>query len=363
MATPTPPPAGVTRIDDFAALPDGTPVPRFLMSNGRGLRAEVIALGGIVLRLWTNDRAGHAGNVLLGPADVGPILDGRSPYLGALVGRVGNRIGHAAFTLGGRTYALAANDHPHTLHGGKIGYDKRLWAAEILDTTDGSVALKLTLTDGDGVEGFPGTVRGEVIYTLTPDDAWRIDYRATTDAPTPINLTQHAYFNLKDAGRSTILDHAVTLFAGTYTPSDETLLPSGTIEPVSGTPLDFTQSRPAGREFGRMTNTPRGVDHNFVIDTEGTDLVGLRVAAEVYEPVTGRLMTVATTEPAVQFYTGNFLDGTLVGQDGFAYAQHTGFCLETQHYPNSVNVPAFPDTILRPGQTYQSTTEYRFGAR
>ncbi|HEX8323458.1 MAG TPA: aldose epimerase family protein [Tepidisphaeraceae bacterium] len=352
---------GVTRIDDFGALPDGTPVPRYALSNGRGLRAEVIGLGGIVLRLWTPDRNGNPGNVLLGPADVGQILN-KSPYFGALIGRVGNRIGNAAFRLGDQSYTLAANDGPHSLHGGRVGYDKRLWTVEPQAGADGSAVLKLSLIDPAGTEGYPGTVRVEVVYTLTPANAWRIDYTATTDAPTPINLTQHAYFNLKDAGRSPVLDHVVTLFAQNYTPSDATLLPTGKIEPVRGTPLDYTQPRPIGQAFARLTNTPRGVDHNFVIDTEGTDLIGLRVAADVHELTTGRRMTVATTEPGIQFYTGNFLDNTLVGHDGFAYAQHTGFCLETQHYPNSVNVPAFPSTVLQPGTAYRSTTEYRFAA-
>ena len=352
-----------TRLDDFGKLPDGTSIPRYLLDNGRGLRAEVVALGGVVLRLFAPGRDGASANVLLGPATAGQIVDPKSPYLGALIGRVGNRIGHARFSLDGTAYTLAANDGPHTLHGGKVGYDKRLWQA----TPVGDAALKLSLFDYDATEGFPGDVRVEVTYTLTPENAWRIDYVATTDKATPINLTQHAYFNLKDAGRSPVLDHELQLHATHYTPSDAGLLPTGEIVPVAGTPFDYTTAKPIGRDFDKLTNTPRGVDHNFVIDGGTADTATrsdtLRPAAAVYEPTTGRTMAVWTTEPGVQVYTGNFLDGSYAGHDGFAYAQHTAFCLETQHYPDSPNRPDFPNATLRPGETFRSTTEYRFGTR
>lgn len=352
--------AAVKRLQDFGTLPDGTPVPCYELSNGRGLRAEVIALGGIVIRLCVPDRDGKSENVLLSPANVGQILENETQYLGALIGRVGNRTGNAKFSLDGHAYTLAANDGPHSLHGGLVGYDKRLWDIQPIDAGADAAAIKLTLTDPAGTEGYPGTVKVEVVYTLTADGAWKIDYTATSDAPTPINLTQHAYFNLKDAGKSTVLDHVAAVHAAKYTPSDATLLPTGELLPVAGTPFDFTKAKPIGQDFAQLTNTPRGVDHNFVVDgAAGT----LRPAAEVYEPTSGRRMKVLSTEPGIQFYTGNFLNGTLVGIGGFAYQQHTGFCLETQHYPNSANVPQFPSTILRPGQTYRTTTVYAFDAK
>ncbi|MGN6625182.1 MAG: aldose epimerase family protein [Tepidisphaeraceae bacterium] len=347
----------VKKISDFGVMPDGSPVARYVLDNGRGVRMEVIALGGIVTRLEVPDKAGRSANITLGPTSVEQVLK-TSPYLGALIGRVGNRIGYGRFELNGKTYTLAQNDGKHTLHGGRIGYDKRLWT--LTPASDGSASLTLTLSDPDGTEGFPGTVQVRVVYTLTPTNAWRIEYSATTDQATPINLTQHAYFNLKDAGRSSVLDHVLRVDAADYTPSDATLLPSGEVAKVAGTPFDYTTPKPIGRDFAQLDNTPRGVDHNYVINgAKGT----LRSAAEVHEPTTGRVMQVFTTEPAMQVYTGNFLDGTFTGTDGICYAQHTGFCLETQHAPNSVNQPNFPSTILEPGQTYQTTTEYRFSTR
>ena len=344
--------------DLFGTLPDGTPVPRYVLDNGRGLSAEVIPLGGIVLKLIVPDRSGVARNVLLAPANVTQILDNKTQYLGALIGRVGNRTGNAAFTLDGKDYTLGTNDGPHSLHGGKVGYDKRMWAVEPIDAGANASALKLSWVDPAGTEGYPGTVKVEVVYTLTADNAWRIDYAATTDAVTPINLTHHAYFNLRDTGKSTILDHEAKLHAAAYTPSDATLLPSGEIAPVAGTPFDYRTAKPIGRDFDKLDNTPRGVDHNFVVDGQPG---ALRPAAEIREPVTGRTVRVWTTEPGIQFYTGNFLDGTIAGGDGFAFRQHTGFCLETQGFPNAANTPNFPSIILKPGQTLRSTTEYRFG--
>ena len=346
------------RQDHFGTLPDGTAVPRYTLDNGRGLSAEVIPLGGIVLKLIVPDRSGNGRNVVLAPANVSQILENKTQYLGALIGRVGNRTGNAAFTLDGHTYTLNANDGPHSLHGGKVGYDKRMWTVDVIDAGNVASAIKLSLIDPAGTEGYPGTVNIEVVYTLTADNAWRIDYTATTDAATPINLTHHAYFNLRDAGESTVLDHEAKLHAASYTPSDATLLPSGEIVPVAGTPFDYCTGKPIGRDFDRLDNTPRGVDHNFVVDgPAGT----LRAAAEIREPVTGRTMSVWTTEPGIQFYTGNFLDGTITDGGGLAFKQHTGFCLETQGFPNAANTPGFPSIILKPGQTLRSTTEYRFG--
>ncbi|MBC7784312.1 MAG: galactose mutarotase, partial [Burkholderiales bacterium] len=216
------------------------------------------------------------------------------------------------------------------------------------------------LVDRDGTENYPGTVRVSVVYTLTYAGAWRIEYHATTDQPTPINLTQHAYFNLRDAGQSTVLDHVLRLNCAGYTPSDATLIPTGQVAPVQGTPFDFRSPKPIGRDLRAIDADPQGYDHNFVINDANGEL---REAAEVYEPVTGRSMSVWTTEPGVQFYSGNFLNGTVTGHDATRYAQHTAFCLETQHFPDSPNQPGFPSTILEPGQTYRHTTEYRFAVR
>jgi len=352
--------AGVRQLGDFGKTPTGESVERWELDNGNGLRAEVLNLGGIVLRLDVPDRDGTPANVLLSPKDVGTVFGKAWPYFGAIIGRVGNRIASGRFALDGQTYQLARNDGDiHHLHGGKVGYDRRVWSVTPTPSRDG-VAIKLTWTDVAGTENYPGTVNVSVIYTLTTAGAWRIEYEATTDRATPINLTNHAYFNLKDAGRSTITDHVLRLFAAGYTPSDANLIPTGKVEPVAGTPSDFTTPKPIGQDMRRLGNTPLGYDFNFVIDGPADTL---RQAAEVVEPATGRVMEVWTTEPGVQLYTSNFLDGGPVGLDGIAYAQHSGFCLETQHYPDSPNQPNFPSTILRPGDVYRTTTEHRFSTR
>ena len=355
--------ARVEKVGLFGHTSDGAPVDIWELNNGRELSMRVLSLGGVVLDLHVPDRTGVSGNVVLSPATVEDITTPGGPYLNALIGRVCNRIRAGRFSLDGRDYQVALNDNNrHTLHGGKIGYDKRVWQVRPLSVSDG-VAIELRLTDDGAAEGFPGTVSLCVVYTLTTSGAWRIDYDATTDAPTPINLTQHAYFNLKDAGRTSALGHVVTLHSAHHTPSDATLMPTGEVAPVFATPLDYTTPKPLGADFNRLTCDPVGVDNNFVIDSPSSSSGVLRVCAEVYEPVTGRTLTVRTTEPAVQLYTGNFLDGTMRSPEGFAFEQYHGFCLETQHYPNAINVPTFPSTVLRPGGRFSSTTEYVFGTR
>lgn len=315
------------------------------------IRMRVLTLGGIITHLEVPDRNGTLGDVVLGFDELAP-YETVSPYFGALIGRVGNRIGKGTFSLDGKAYRLAANNGVNHLHGGKVGYDKRVWKA-----TASSESLVLSLVDPDGTEGYPGTVTARVTYTLA-DNLLRIDYEASADAPTPINLTNHTYFNLKDAGASTHFDHELLLECDRYTPVDAGLIPTGEIASVKGTPLDFTSPKPIGRDLLVIDANPKGYDHNMVLARRGSALAR---CARVAEKTTGRVMECWTTEPAVQFYSGNFLDGTITGKRGTVYQQYAGFCLETQHYPDSVNRPGFPDTILRPGQTYRSTTEYRFG--
>lgn len=347
---------GIKQLSDFGTTPDGQTVQRWQLDNGRGLIMEVLNLGGIVTRLSVPDRHGQSVNICLAPADVATIFRPGWPYLGALIGRVANRVANAQFTLNGQTYRLAVNNPPHSLHGGRIGYDRRFWEVTPFHSPEGP-AIRLTLTDLDGTEQYPGTVHVEVTYTLTILGTWRITYSATTDQITPINLTQHAYFNLKDGGRSPITDHLLQMPCTHYTPTDASLIPTGEICPVAGSAHDFTQPKPLGRDFNRLESDPVGYDCNYVIPgPSGT----LRWAASVTEPVSGRSMQVYTTQPGVQLYTGNFLDGSLLGIDGFAYQQHAGFCLETQHYPDALHHPEFPSILLHPGRPYYHTTEYRF---
>lgn len=352
--------AGVKQIADFGTTPDGKPIHRWQLDNGKGVVAEVLNLGGILTSLHVPDRKGASGEILLAPADVPTIFRKVGwPYLNAIIGRVGNRIRDGKFSLDGKHYRLPINDGPNSLHGGLIGYDRRIWDVTPLSVADG-VAIKLSLVDPDGTEGYPGTVKVEVVYTLTHTNAWRIEYTATTDRATPINLTQHAYFNLKDAGRSPITDHVLQIPAKEYTPTDEHHLVRGEVLDVAGTPFDFTVAKPIGRDFAKLKTEPVGYDCNYIL---GPADGAMRVAAVVTEPTTGRTMEVASTEPSVQLYTGDFLDGTITGPLGFAYKQHAGFCLENQHNPDAINHPEYHSTVLRPGQTYRQLTEYRFSAR
>jgi aldose 1-epimerase len=343
---------------EFGQIPDGTPVDLFVLTNAAGVKVKIMTYGGIVTELHVPDRDGKLVDVVLGYDDLKGYLE-KNPYFGAIVGRVANRIAHGKFTLDGKEYTLAINNGPNALHGGRKGFDKKVWKAEPLSATNGP-ALRLTYTSPDGEEGYPGTLTTTVTYTLTDKNELRIDYTATTDQPTPVNLTNHSYFNLAGPASGDILGHELMLNAAEYTPVDDKLIPTGEIKPVSGTPLDFTVATAIGARIDLLKGEPGGYDHNFVLRGEGKSLA---LAARVHEPKTGRVMEMETTEPGVQFYSGNFLDGTITGKGGVVYRKHQGFCLEAQHFPDSVNHPNFPSIILRPGKTYTQTTVYRFSAK
>lgn len=359
----TAPPALPVRCEPFGVTPGGTAVDRYVLDDGAGVRAAVLTYGATLHTLEAPGRDGTLANVALGFAGLDAYVrdttsDGPA-YLGATVGRFANRIGGAAFTLDGVRHALTANHGANTLHGGPGAFYARVWEAEPL--ADGA-AVRLTLVSPDGDLGFPGTLRVAVTYRLRGTEL-HLGYEATTDAPTVVNLTNHAYFNLAGEGTGTALDHVVRLGASRYVPVDEALIPTGELAPVAGTPLDFrTEAVPLGarvRASHEQLLRARGYDFTYVID--GADGTALREAAVVVEPRSGRTLRVSTTEPGVQLYSGNFLDGTLVGTSGRAYRQGDGFALETQHLPDSPNRPAFPSTVLRPGATFRSTTVYAFG--
>jgi len=335
----------------FGKAADGRNVELFTLTNDRGITARITSYGCIITELHVPDRKGRPGNVMLGFDDLQRYLAGH-PMFGCIVGRFANRIGGARFTLDGVEYRLAANNGPNHIHGGRVGFDKKLWTPEAADAADGP-RLTLRYTSADGEEGYPGNLSVTVVYTLTASDELRIDYSATTDKPTILNLTNHGYFNLAGAGSGTVYDQVLTLNADRYTPVDQGLIPTGEIAPVAGTPLDFRKPTPVG---ARIAQVGMGYDHNFVINGGGGELV---VCARLEDPASGRGMEVHTTEPGVQLYTGNYLDGRIVGNGG-AYVRHGGLCLETQHYPDSPNKPQFPSTVLRPGQTFRSTTVFRF---
>ena len=337
----------------FGALPDGTAVDLYTLANANGLSAKVATYGAIITELHVPDRQGALGDIVLGFDNLGQYLKGH-PFFGATVGRVANRIAKGRFTLDGQTCALATNNGPNHLHGGLKGFDKKVWQAE----PQTGAAVKFNYTSPDGEEGYPGTLAVVVTMTLTDANELRLDYTATTDKPTPVNLTNHSYFNL--AGEGSALEHEMMLAADYYTPSDSTLIPTGEIKLVKDTPMDFTTPRPIGSSFAQLQNKPVGYDHNYVLNSGGKDLA---LAARVSEPRSGRVMEVHTTQPGVQFYTANFLNGSLTGKRGVVYGQHSAFCLETQHFPDSVNQPQFPSVILRPGQTYRHTTVHKFLTR
>ena len=355
-----PPPSGNVSRSPFGTTEEGESADVFTMVNANGLEVRATNHGGIILSLRVPDREGSFDDVVLGYDDLAG-YEADSPYFGAVVGRYGNRIANGRFTLDGATYELATNNGPNHLHGGVRGFDKVVWEAESFDTHDG-VSVVFAYTSTDGEEGYPGTLAARVTYTLTDGDELLVDYRATTDKATPVNLTQHTYFNLAGDGRRDVLDHELTLNAQHYTPVDETLIPTGAIAPVAGTPFDFTASTAIGARIGRDDEQLRnggGYDHNFVLD-RGDDS-GLILAARVVEPTTGRVLEVHTTEPGLQFYSGNFLDGTITGKSGRVYQRRYGFCLETQHFPDSPNQATFPSTTLRPGEEYRSRTVFVFG--
>jgi aldose 1-epimerase len=334
----------------FGKLSDGTAVELFTLKNAHGLVARITNYGTIITELHVPDRHGNLGDVVLGFDNLAQYLQGH-PCFGCTVGRVANRIARGRFVLEGKTYTLAINNGPNHLHGGLKGFDKVLWRATPL----AGAAVKFAYTSPDGEEGYPGTLAVEVTICLTDADELRIDYSAATDKPTPVNLTNHSYFNL--AGHGDVLAHELMLAADYYTPANAQLIPTGQIAPVKGTPLDFTTPQPIGSRFSQLTCEPIGYDNNFVLGGGGK---ALALAARVYEPGSGRVMELSTTEPGVQLYTANGLDGSLTGKRGAVYRRHAGFCLETQHFPDSVNQPKFPSIILRPGQTYRQTTVFMF---
>ncbi|MFW5753442.1 MAG: galactose-1-epimerase [Marinilabiliaceae bacterium] len=336
--------ASISR-EAWGTLEDGQKVDLFTLKSQTGLEAKISNYGGIITSLKTPDKDGNMENVVLGFSSLQPYLDG-TPYFGALVGRYGNRIADGEFELNDQTYELATNDDKNHLHGGETGFDKVLWDAEIIDDKE-APALKLSYLSEDGEEGYPGNLDVTVVYTLK-DDSLKIEYTATTDKATPVNLTNHAYYNL--SGEGDILDHILTLNASHYTPVDSTLIPTGEIKPVEDTPMDFTEPQAVGERIDEVTG---GYDHNFVLAREKSDEP--RFAAKLEDPQSGRTMELYTEEPGIQFYSGNFLDGTLKTEDR-VFEKHAGLCLETQHFPDSPNQSEFPSTILKPGETYNTQT-------
>jgi len=336
----------------FGLLPSGAPVDLYTLTNRNGLVAKITNYGTIITELHAPDRAGKTADIVLGFDNLDQYLKGH-PYFGCTVGRVANRIAQGRFTLDGKTFALAINNGPNHLHGGLKGFDKVLWNAT--PQTGGAVNFHYTSLDGE--EGYPGKLDVTVVMTLTDADELRIDYSALTDKPTPVNLTNHSYFNLRGAGD--VLNHELMLAADYFTPTDPTLIPTGEVKPVNGTPWDFTQSLPIGSRISELETEEPGYDSNYVIKRGGTPLP---LAARVYEPLSGRVLEMHTTQPGVQFYTANYLDGSLTGKGGLVYRRHMAFCLETQHFPDSVNHPEFPSIVLRPGEIYRQTTVHKFGA-
>jgi aldose 1-epimerase len=339
-------------------MPDGTAIEAFTLKNAAGIEVRAITYGGIITSLRVPDRDGRFDDIALGYDTLDGYLKNNSPYFGGIIGRYANRIANASFTLDGKKYALAANNGPNHLHGGKTGFDKVVWKAKDFQNSTG-VGVAFEYASPDGEEGYPGKLEVSITYTLAERNELIVDYFAVSDKPTPINLTQHTYFNLT-GGRRDVLDHQLTINADRYTPIDPTLIPTGALSPVAGTPLDFTKPMRIGDRINsddEQLKRARGYDHNFVLNRPSKESVH---AARAHDPMTGRVLDVFTTEPGIQFYSGNFLDGTITGKSGTVYTQRFGFCLETQHFPDSPNRPEFPATILRPGQEHRSQTKFVF---
>lgn len=342
----------------YGTTADGTAVDEYTLTAGP-YSAKIITYGAAISELIVPDRHGKPTDVVLGFDDMAGWQSKGNPYFGCIVGRVANRVGNARFTLDGKEYKLAANNGPHSLHGGIRGFDKVVWKVEH-GVRRLPAEITLTYRSPDGEEGYPGNLTAHVTYRLSANGTLSIEYSAMTDKATPVNLTNHSYFNLNGAKTgSTVLDHSLMLAASRYSPGDDTLIPTGQIAPVDGTPLDFTKPTPIGERIKQIKATPVGYDHNFVLEGAGTR----RYQGEAISPKTGISMQFTTTEPAVQLYTGNFLDGTVKGKGGTTYPQYGGFCLEAQHYPDSINKPQFPSIVLKPGETYKQTTTYQFGAK
>ena len=333
---------------------EGQPITQYTLSNANGMQVSIINYGGTVTNILTPDKDKKQGDVILGFDSLAGYLQEKNPYFGCLVGRYGNRIAKGKFTLDGQSYQLPVNNNGNTLHGGLKGFDKVVWQAS---KPAGDSSLELTYTSKDGEQGFPGNLKVTVVYTLTADNSLQIAYSATTDKATPVNLTNHAYFNLSAGKEATILDHEVMIDADKYTAVDTVLIPTGQLPDVKGTPMDFTTSKKVGKEINAVAG---GYDHNWVLNKKGIDL---EKVATITDSVSGRVLEVFTTEPGLQFYTGNFLDGSLKGKNGQVYVQHAALCLETQHFPDGPNQPSFPNTILKPGETYHHITRYRFSVK
>jgi aldose 1-epimerase len=360
-STPASKPADQGRMTQvpFARTPDDQLVELITLRNQAGVEVRVITYGATIISLKTPDKNGQPDDVVLGFDTLPPYLE-KSPYFGCIVGRYGNRIAKGKFTLDGQTYTLATNNGANHLHGGVKGFDKKIWKAEPFQDRTGP-GVKFSYTSVDGEEGYPGTLKAEVTYTLTDANQLIVDYHATTDKATVVNLTQHTYWNLAGAKANDILSHELMLNADRYTPVDDTLIPIGDLAAVAGTPFDFRTATAIGARIGQdneQLKRGKGYDHNFVLARQGD---GLSLAARVVEPTTGRALEISTTEPGIQFYSGNFLDGTITGKGGRVYPQRSGFCLETQHFPDSPNQPKFPSTVLRPGQEYKTQTVFTFG--
>ena len=349
-----------TTIDDFDSIK------LYTLTNKTGMTVKITNYGATITSIIVPDRNGKMGDITLGYNRVEDYINAvDKPYFGAIVGRYGNRIAKGEFTIGDETYTLAKNNNNlHHLHGGTIGFDKVVWDAQPV-IGDGWSGLKLSYLAKDMEEGYPGNLKVQVTYKLTDNNELIVEYLATTDKATPCNLTQHTYFNLKGEGNGTILGHELMLNAKKYTPVDKGLIPTGKLVPVKGTPFDFTTAKPIGRDVEKKHEQLAyglGYDHNFVLDKGGKD-GQMTLAARVYEPTSGRVMEISTTEPGIQFYGGNFLDGRLQGKSGKTYEHRGGFCLETQHYPDSPNQPTFPSTILKPGEEYKTTTVLKFSTK
>lgn len=348
---------GVTK-KMFGKLKDGQAVTQYTLTNKNGVVAKIMTYGATLTELHVPDRNGKMGDVVLGFDNLAAYEKGH-PFFGSTVGRVANRIAKGTFKLDGKTYHLAVNNGPNTLHGGLKGFDKKVWQAKEVSSAAGP-AVEFHYTSPDGEEHFPGKVHATVRYTLTGDNAVRIEYTATTDKATPINLTNHSYFNL--AGDGEVRDHVVQFNADHYTPVDSTMIPTGEIKSVAGTPFDFRKPTAIGAHIDEIPGNPGGYDHNMVVNRKGTGRTLVKFAT-IFDPATGRVMEMQTTQPGVQFYTGNFLDGSLTGKGGVVYNKNFGFCLEAQDFPDAINHANFPSSVLRPGETYKQTTIYRLSTR
>jgi len=351
-------------VKQFGTTPDGQKIQLYTLRNSKGLKAEIMTYGGILVSLQVPDSQGNMGDIVLGYDNLDDYIK-NNPYFGCIVGRYGNRIAKGKFSIDGKQYSLATNNDPGGiachLHGGIKGFDKVVWKAEPVEQKD-AVGVKLSYLSKDGEEGYPGNLNCTVTYSLTNNNELKIEYLATTDKPTAVNLTHHSYFNLTGCERD-ILDHQLMLNADKFTPTDAGLIPTGELRSVKDTVMDFTQPAAIGARINsdyEQIKFGGGYDHNWVLNKQGDEMT---LAAEVYEPTTGRVVEVHTNEPGIQFYSGNFLDGTITGKAGKVYNHRYGFCLEAQHYPDSPNQPNFPSTVLRPGQKYETTTIYRFSTK